>query len=400
MAYALTHKPDRIIIASLANNTALDGISNRGLVQVANGDWYVFWRDNAADFHYAKSTDGRRRWTYGVEISTNIVFFDVWYDRDTPGGTGDLIHIAYYGDSLDDVIYRNLDTSSDTLAAEVTAFTGVSTAATVNSGVSIAKSRGGNLYIVYDLDGGAEAGALKSTDGGANWSNLANPNEAVGDQWLLFPGNYADTNDMDLVFWDTSANALSLKVYDDDGNSWAETAIASSMTDIGRTTTNWNLSGFVDPSNNHLMVAAWSAAASSTPSLKTWDINTSGSITATTDVITTTANLARGVVLQRCDTTIYAIYGMDETDANLLTIRYKISTDGMITWGAEKYLWDGNERRIDCLMGGQHLRYGDRLPAIVAFNQNELIFADAAEPTQAYIWTFFQEHSISPKVLI
>ncbi|KXK09250.1 MAG: Glycyl-glycine endopeptidase LytM precursor [Microgenomates bacterium OLB23] len=194
---------------------------------------YHFFIDNDSDLSYLKTTDGGASWTglTDIKASETILGFDVWYDKWTTGDTGTKIHIWYFGTGADDIIYESLDTANnDTQTSEVIAFNGTTAVAGRGVFVSGAKMRGGNLYVAFDIDAGAEKGVRRSTDGGSNWTIRYTTGttdtiiEATVDQSLVFPGNEADNQDMWLLYHDASTNELTLKVHDDSANSTSESA--------------------------------------------------------------------------------------------------------------------------------------------------------------------------------
>ncbi|KKM82271.1 hypothetical protein LCGC14_1321200, partial [marine sediment metagenome] len=196
---------------------------------------YIFYVDGSADLVYQKTTDGGATWATAVSVKTGtLIKVSVWYDKWTPGNAGTLIHIAYTEADGDDLLYRNLDTLDDSLSTEVTVFTGASfTDGNWDTGaVDIVRARGGNLYIGFWGDAGGEFGFYRSTDTGATWTSraqLADGNEADG--ILLMPGDETDKDDIWCIYWDRSDNALSLKVYDNSGDSWSESTIVGSVVD-------------------------------------------------------------------------------------------------------------------------------------------------------------------------
>ncbi|MBI4090648.1 MAG: hypothetical protein HY422_01340, partial [Candidatus Komeilibacteria bacterium] len=121
--------------------------SLRNLVWTTPLIGYFFYVDGGdADFKYVKTTDGGQTWNAGAEIDDDLTItgaaFDVWYDRWTPGGTGDLIHIWWFETADGDVNYVNLNTaSSDTIGSNVIVFNGASAAAGRGVFVSGAKAR-------------------------------------------------------------------------------------------------------------------------------------------------------------------------------------------------------------------------------------------------------------------
>lgn len=331
-----------------------------GVVEVG-ASRYVFYIDGSSsnDLCYRKSTNRGRTWGSKVTIhAATYEWLSIWFDKWTPGDSGTKIHIAAVDSGADDVNYFSLDTASDTLGNGGTAiviFNGASTASTGGE-VTISKARGGNLGCAFDIDGGTETGFYRSTDGGATWGSRANPNEATSDYYILFPGNEADNQDMWLVYWDRSANEISLKVYDDSADSWAETSIDTSMFDVSVATTgNGQFCGAIRPSDNHLLLAAWSERDTATADLKTWDINGAASITAKTNVHTDIDDCTTVVLSFDPNARVYCSYigkgDGSETLGSSVNIYQKFSDDGMATWSGERPVYDDQGRDCFSLTG-------------------------------------------------
>lgn len=318
----------------------------RAIVRVASGDLYAFYLSaGAARFYYRKSTDDGLTWSIPVQIAiiTNAeAHYSVWYDRWTSGDSGNLIHI-WVVNSSDDVVYYNLTVTTDTLSSVATVVALTSASSTAGH-ISGAKARGGNLYIAYDIDGGTELDFYRSTDGGVNWTDRATPWEGTADYIHLFPGNEADNQDMWAIFWDTSANEISLKTYDDSGDSWAETSISGSMVEALVTTGGISqFSGAIRHSDGHLIMAAWNGRDTGADDLMVWDINGAASITALTNVITNTDDCANAAVqIDQATNDIYVYYAGksdgSQTLGSSVGVYYKASTDDGATWGAEAAL--------------------------------------------------------------
>src|SRR3972149_6828771 len=78
---------------------------------------YMVYLDTARDLHYQKTTDGGATWGGVVEISGNVnVACDAFADWQVSGDAGTKIHIAYIDSTIDDIMYVNLETSTDTLS--------------------------------------------------------------------------------------------------------------------------------------------------------------------------------------------------------------------------------------------------------------------------------------------
>jgi hypothetical protein len=197
-----------------------------------------------------------------VLIKTTVVRgSSIWFDKWTPGDSGTVIHIAYFESSTHDVFYRALDTATDTLGTEITVFAGASAGTTDALCISVTKSKAGRILVGFDIDGGTETGFYKSDDFPVTaFTVKADLNEATSDYYLLYPGNDADTADIYAVYWDRSADEISLKVYDDSGDAWGETSIATSMTDLGSSVASPQFAAAVRNSDGHLILVAWTVA--------------------------------------------------------------------------------------------------------------------------------------------
>jgi hypothetical protein len=314
-------------------------------VEVASGNQYIFFiylGDN--QLYYVKSSDGGISYGDPVLIKTGaLAQLAIWYDRWTPGDSGNLIHLAYTETGADDIFYRNLDTSSDTLSTEQTIFAGLS-AISNNAGICLAltKARGGNLYCLFDIDAGSETGFYRSTDGGMSWGSRSNTAEG-SDYFILMPGFTADSQDVICVFWDRSASEISRKLYDDSADSWSEASIAGSMTSVNSTTCVPQMAAMVDATNSKIIVIAWTNRDTAGARLRCWSIDESA-INALTDVVSSSTDDQQMCTISRntANDDWYAFYGGKtdgtETAGTSINIYYKVSTDDGTSWGSETLL--------------------------------------------------------------
>lgn len=346
---------------------SISSISNRDCgssfypVRVANGDIYIIYGSLAdRDLYWIKSTDGGITWSVPASIlAGTMVGVSVWYDRWTPGDIGNKIHIWCIDTATHDVIYDNLDTSNDTLNGNVQVFNGVSANGNQNTCLSGAKSRGGNLYIGFDIDGGTETGFYRSTDSGATWAARTDIHEAASDYYKVFPDNAADNQDMIVFFWDRSANELSVKSYDDSANTVGETSVSTLMVNQAHNVICSQFDGSVRLSDGILFVVAWSNRDTATAKLRIWEINTASSITERTNVVSSSTDDQQGCSLSiDTDENIYVYYmGLtdgSETVGTSLSINYKKTTDGAVTFGAETGLSQFN-RNYSLLCSAKHI---------------------------------------------
>jgi len=343
-----------ITIEAAAHTTLFYEAVRVGPVWIGEDTAYVFYIDSNADLVYRKTVNGGANWDAAVSIKVGVIeCLSIWFDKWTPGDGGTKIHIAYMDTGSHDVLYRSLDTGTDTLSAEVIIFNGVSAELggwNVNI-ADITKSRGGNLYCGFWIDNDGENGFYRSVDGGATWTArtaLADGTEV--DLILLVPGAEADTNDIWCFYWDVNAWAISLKVYDDSGNSWAETAIGGSMV---ASTSYYQMSAATRTSDNHVILAAWNAVNTATADLMVWDIGGAGSIVAKTNVLTNTPEAALcAVFINQQNDDIYVAYLKGTDWTTLVGAYYKKSVDGGVNWGAETALSADAEDNLGAIWAG------------------------------------------------
>jgi len=306
--------------------------------------FYISGADNG--LYWVKSTDNEITWSDPVIVSLTGANqgFAIWYDKWTPGNTGTIIMIVYFESSSDDVFSKTLDTNGDTLGSEITVFAGTSTSTVANTCIAVTRMIGGNYLCMFDIDGGTEVGTYRSTDAGATWGARSNTGGTEGaDYFLLAPGFGADTQDAICIFWDRSADELSRKLYDDSGDSWSESSIATSMVDIASSTASPHFSITVHDTLNKICLAAWNNRDTALQDLRFWTIDESA-ITEGTNVVAngTDDQTLCALALDSATDDLYCFYGGksdgSETVGTSINIYYKISTDDGATWGSETQL--------------------------------------------------------------
>jgi len=279
--------------------------------------------------------------TWGSFVSLkNVVCpqISVWYDR-WSGIDADLIHIVYADTGSDDVFYRNLNAAnSDTLSTEYTAFAGASTAS--GGAISISRMRGGNLICVGCIDAGTEIFSRKSTDVGANWSDIVAGYEANADQCIVMPGWDADTNDAMMFYYDSSATEISVKYYDDSANSWSETSLATSIVLPGTATTFGHMNATVDLTNSQNLICFWTAIDTANADLRVFAVTQSTQTeTATNVVLNSTDDQGFCTIAIDQNNVWYVIYmgNSDGTEIYNDTLRfyYKTSVNSGTNWSSQ-----------------------------------------------------------------
>lgn len=317
------------------------------LVETPSGVLYCVYIDSGSDVVFKKSTDGGLSWGLQTSIfAGTATAMTVWYDR-WSGISAGLIHVAYQESVTDDTFYRTIDTeSSDALSTQTTVFLGASTAA--GGTLSITRAVGGNVYCATMIDAGTEGGFFRlpnaNVPSGAWDAARSTCFEAATQDLVLLQPDFdsADNQDIFAFFWDASANEISRKNYDDSANSWAETSIATSMTDLGVASNtpfpHW--AACRDLSSGDSILVAWSAVDTASARLRAWQVNNS-TITALTDVVSSSTD-DQGLAMIAIDdatgdlTVIYGgATGGGETFRTAINLYCKVSKDGGTTWGPE-----------------------------------------------------------------
>lgn len=338
------------IVAQVPSAIQFNGGGVSYLVQTPTGVLYCVYLDSGSDVAFRKSTDGGLTWSVDTIIFAGTATqMSVWYDRWSDISAG-LIHIVYAESANDDVFYRTINTeSSDALSTQTTIAALASTASP--AAMSVCRARGGNVYVAFYIDVGAEGGFYRlpnaNVPNGAWDAARATMGEgdttAPGDHWVLMPGWASDNQDMMLFYWDRSASEVSRKLYDDSLNTWSETSIATSMTIFTPATAFPNIAGAVDIANSRNLLIAWNGVDTANADLRVWHV-TESAITEVTNVVqngTDDQGLC-GITIDTLTGFWYAYYtGLSDgtkTWPTATRLYYKVSQDSGSTWGAETAL--------------------------------------------------------------
>lgn len=306
---------------------------------------YMFYSDASTGLSYSKTTDGGATWGGAVQVSTAAtapLAFDIWFDKWTPGNSGTLIHCVWFEATLDDVLWRTVDTSGDTLGTERVVFAGATFVAGRGNFVSVTKTISGYLYVAYDGDAGVEMGLHMSTDAGTSWSaNLSTTFvEATIDQCSLFPAsNTGDDNDCWAVYHDASADALTLKMWDSSLASQTESATIIALIENITDTVVYGWSASVRQSDGHLIIAAVSEFDTLSSDHRIFDVNGTASITEKTAITTNIDDhYYPQVFIDQYTNNIYVAYRGLRTGTEVMgttsKVYYTKSTDGGVNWSA------------------------------------------------------------------
>ncbi len=334
-----------VTIDSAAENTIHQKSLRSGVFWTSPTVGYVIYLDVNVDLVYKKTVNGGANWGAAQVVvaaaACDALSFDCWADWQTSGDAGTKIHIAYISLDLNQIRYVYLDTSDDSVAGDdlIEACQGTGTFQGSPfygyTTVSISKTRGGNLVVALEYQDNAPTyfNSFYTSPDADTWTSKASPYEALLDQCLLFPGNEADNQDVWAVYWDIDAEEISLKTFDDSGNSWSEQAISGGM--VGYAFTR-QMDGVIRLSDGYLIFVAWSGYNVGTADLKVWVINGAGSITAKTNIITDTAEYALvSVFVNQVNDDIYVAYAGGTDFTTLVKVFYQLSQNGGGAWDGQ-----------------------------------------------------------------
>jgi len=316
---------------------------------VRNALWGPYWidtqiaviifNDDGGDLSFARTTDGGVNWTTTQIFSGVSRQVASWFDQETPGDTGTLVHIAWLDtNGVDFAYYQTVDVSDSALGTrrEVDNTVTVSTNSTQNR-VAITKTVSGNL--IYAFTTQADKETYRSTDGGVTWVDRADVYETPKQEdWvLLSTANTGDNDDAAAIFWDRSANELSIKMYDETANTWTETVIGDGVDNIF----DIQMDVSVRHSDKHILFTHHSDVDTSSDDLLTFDLTVdsiaSPTVTAKTNVFTNQVESAVvGIITNQQNDDVYISYFKGGTYVGEVDVVFHKSTDGMGSWGAEQ----------------------------------------------------------------
>lgn len=373
-----------------------NGAGTNYVVQTTDGVLYMVFIDALADVCFRKSIDGGITWSQSTVIfagsATNLA---VWYDR-WSGIASDYISIAYSESATDDTLFRTINTaSSDALSTQTVIFAGSSTAA--GGHLSVARSKGGNVYCKTVIDAGAEGGFYRlpvaNFPSGA-WDAARTVDETIAtlDQMILLPNlTAADTQDLMAIFQDASVTETSRKLYDDSANSWAEASINAAITELSTATAFANLACAVDLTNSLIVLLVWTSTDTLNADLLCYTI-TDSAITAKTDVVTNSTD-DQGLCAVAIDsqTGYWHAYYCGKSDGSetwntALNVYTKVSKDSGSTWGPETKVNVGSTATIRHLYTCPWVYKGPPIVAWVVDAQSDdlKLSVEMVEPRAAY----------------
>ncbi len=327
-----------------------------GTNDIRHGCWGPYWIDdqtaviisvsNQFDISSSRTTDAGANWSSADVFAGTALQVAAWFDQETPGDTGTLVHMIWSDSAAAVIHYRSINVADGTLGTLRTIDSGVTISTVIQRNrVSITKTVSGNLLVAFSTD--TENECYRSVDGGANWVDRADVHEAPATErdWvLLFPADTGDDDDACALYWDLSAGEISVKMYDDFNNTWTETSI-----DTGATggTSYRQMDGAVRHSDKHVLVLFHSNDDDTLDDLRTYDLTVDSIASpnvATKTVVFTDQSEAggAGLFINQQNDDVYAAYikGNPTWEATSDVV-FHISTDGMGVWGSEQAYSEG-----------------------------------------------------------
>lgn len=315
---------------------------------------YKFFVDAPGYCVYRKTTDGGASWSATTTVdyqagAGDCIAISIWYDRWTPGDTGNIIHIVTMDTGSDDLFYNNLDTaSSDTLLKGTTPVDAVTNSsnsiATFATGANlptITKGTDGTVYVAtadasdsYVVECSTNCGVATSwTETGTNPMDLAN------DYNLLVP--LASGNIM-IVNRDISAEDIRTKVWNN--SSWSASWTTVDLNATDNATYDGGLAAAVSsstPGRVYLAYTGGNATLGGDDSVRTAYYN--GSSWATTTSVISNGGATRAITgvaigLNSATEDVYVGYSARTTAGTSVTgnVYWKWATSSMVNWSAEQ----------------------------------------------------------------
>jgi len=314
---------------------------------------YKFYVDSGGQCVYSKTTNGGTSWGTAVQIDsqTDCLSVAVWYDRWTPGDTGDYIHIMTADTGSDDLWYNRLDVTSDTrlLTASPITTTGTNQGGSLTSGSntgSITKGTDGTLYMVMNDSSDSYVVECSTSCGTAtNWTETGtSPMDLADDFSMLMP---LANGDILLINRDISADDIRSKVWNNSSWSGAWTTIDANALEVTPASRYGSqLSAALNIRTGDVYIAyvnldTGAAFGGNNDDIKT-AVYSGGSWTAKTDVVTNVTATPAAIIdvnigINAYNGDVYVAYEGRTTAATNTTgnVYWKSSTDGMTSWGTQ-----------------------------------------------------------------
>lgn len=318
----------------------------------------VVYADDNGYLTIARTTNGGSSWTESdlYTSGAGTLNIAVWFDQETPGDTGTNLNIAWmdYNDST--CYYITYDISAGSAGTIRTVDSGITVASQkYYNRIAITKTVSGNIIVIGSTQ--TQTFGYKSDDNFAtSGTSINDPVETANEEdWLLaFPACTADDNDAACIFWDRSADEISVKMYDDSADSWTETSIDASAADQGLGYY-INMDGSIRHSDGAIILGYFNEFDSATADFKIAEIIpdsiSSPTVTGKTDVVSNVLDCGYpSIFVNQQNDDIYAAYCKGGNLNSTVDVVYHISTNDATSWGTENTYSESNDdlRYVNC----------------------------------------------------
>jgi len=352
-------------------NVATDHSSNS---EDFNSLWGPYWIDKDkgliiradGNVNVAKSitTDGGATWDDSVAVTTDGIHFACWFDRDTPGDMGTIVHVVWLDYVADTFHYVDIDVNGGGVGTERTIESSLTVSVTgYQQRCAITKTVSGNLIAAMSTQ--AEIHCAKSEDDGATWIHgVADVYETgTEEDWLLlFPACTADDNDACGLFWDRSINEISIKMFDDSSGTsgaWTEsTGDPNAIDDIF----NIQMDAAVRHSDGAILLANHGYYDNAADDLTTWEIIPDSiadpTVTEKTEIFTNQTESAQAaIIINQQNNDVYVAWFSGAAGGGTwqseVDIWYSKSDDDMANWSAPTQVNEDTADDSRMLHGGR-----------------------------------------------
>ena len=336
------------------NSTTRPHFSGSETVFTSDQVGYKFYVNSTGACAYSKTTNAGAAWGAAVQIDAATTCFGVavWYDRWTPGDTGDSIHILTMGAAA--LFYNRLDTTTDTRLLTATPVNAVSNsgqtgtlAGGVNTG-SITKGTDGTIYMTTDDNTDSYVVECTTNCGATTgWTETGTSPLPLQPYFsVIMP---LANGDILLINRDITNDDILSKVWSNGSGTWSAawtTIDANALEATGAILYAGQFSAALNIRTGDVYLAYIDESTTGTiggnnDSIKT-ALYSGGSWTAKTDVVTNVTATPAGLTdvtigLNAYNGDVYVGYAGRTTAVTSGTgnIYWKSSTNGMTSWGAQ-----------------------------------------------------------------
>lgn len=271
---------------------------------------------------------------------------------------GKSVRVAYVDGTSDVLGHAAFDMESLTWGTE-NETSHNATGTNENNRVGITMSPSGYIGIAA-VNSGTASTFLTSVDGGVNFVSKNTPFESDAlDSIATAWADMSDQNDMAFMFWDASANQITVKTFDHSTNTWAEntggalTAAASASYENWRTT--------YRESDKATLIAAFNEVNTTTADIITGYVVVSAltglSITATANALTNPgANFVLcSIFCDHTDDSVYVPYLNGSSWESTMGADYVKSVDDMASWGSPVALSEDSDDDLRVIHSGDYI---------------------------------------------